>query len=162
MTGSNPHCQPGNGPPSEAEERPTVYVKAEPGALAFPGIMDGPVRRGNFNKLSGWPHAVEAIGTPGLHFHDLRHLGNQFAANGGAGLRDLMVRMGRDSERVAMIYQHEARGADKAITDAIDPHVDDARPRPTKLGDEPSTSIESICAYRCRWSAPHEALHLHC
>jgi hypothetical protein len=26
-----------------------------------------------------------------------------------------------------MIYQHKARGADKAITDAIDAHVDDER-----------------------------------
>jgi hypothetical protein len=34
-----------------------------------------------------------------------------------------MARMGHDSERAAMIYQHEARGADKAITDAIDTHV---------------------------------------
>jgi hypothetical protein len=36
-----------------------------------------------------------------------------------------MARMGHDSERAAMIYQHEARGADKTITDAIDKHVDD-------------------------------------
>ncbi len=35
--------------------------------------------------------------------------------------------MGHDSERAAMIYLHEARGADKAITDAIDAHLDDAR-----------------------------------
>jgi hypothetical protein len=41
----------------------------------------------------------------------------------GAGLRDLMARMGHDSERAAMIYQHKARGADKAITNAIDAHV---------------------------------------
>ncbi|HEX2744502.1 MAG TPA: hypothetical protein VHN16_08885 [Streptosporangiaceae bacterium] len=41
----------------------------------------------------------------------------------GARLRDLMTRMGHDSERAAMIYQHEAQGADKAITDAIDTHV---------------------------------------
>ena len=65
------------------------------------------------------------VGMPGLHVHDLRHTGNQFAANSGAGLRDLMARMAYDSERAAMIYQHEARGADKAITDAIDRHVDD-------------------------------------
>jgi hypothetical protein len=52
---------------------------------------------------------------------------NQFAANSGAGLRDLMTRMGYDSERAAMIYQHEARGADKAITDAIDKHVDEQK-----------------------------------
>jgi integrase len=106
-----------------------VYVKNEPGALVFPGVMGGPIRRGNFNRLSGWPHVVEALGIPGLHFHDLRHTGNQFAANSGAGLRDLMARMGHDSERAAMIYQHEARGAGKAITDAIDAHVDDGRHR---------------------------------
>ena len=34
-----------------------------------------------------------------------------------------MARMGHDSERAAMIYQHEARGADKRITDVIDTHV---------------------------------------
>jgi integrase len=55
--------------------------------------------------------------------HDLRHTGNTFAAASGARLRDLMARMGHDSERAAMIYQHEARGADQAITNAIDSHV---------------------------------------
>ena len=34
-----------------------------------------------------------------------------------------MTRMGHDSERAALIYQHEARGADQRITDAIDSHV---------------------------------------
>lgn len=29
-------------------------------------------------------------------------------------------RMGHDSERAALIYQHESRGADQAIADAID------------------------------------------
>jgi hypothetical protein len=47
-----------------------------------------------------------------------------FAAASGAGLKDLMARMGHDSERAAMIYQHEARGADTAITNAIDAHID--------------------------------------
>jgi chemotaxis response regulator CheB len=41
----------------------------------------------------------------------------------GAALKDLMARMGHDSERAALIYQHEARGADRRITDAIDSHV---------------------------------------
>jgi integrase len=105
----------------------SIYVKDEPGALVFCGVKGGPIRRGNFNKMSAWPQAVASIGMPGLHFHDLRHTGNQFAANSGAGLRDLMARMGHDSERAAMIYQHEARGADKAITDAIDTHVEDEK-----------------------------------
>jgi integrase len=101
-----------------------IYVKSEPGALVFPGAKGGPIRRGNFNKMSVWPQAVASISMPGLRFHDLRHTGNQFSANSRAGLRDLMARMGHDSERAAMIYQHEARGADQAITDAIDTHVE--------------------------------------
>ena len=38
-----------------------------------------------------------------------------------------MARMGHDSERAAMIYQHEARGADQKITNAIDAHVETER-----------------------------------
>jgi integrase len=59
--------------------------------------------------MSAWPQAVRSIGAEGLHFHDLRHTGNTFAASSGAGLRDLMARMCHDSDRTAMIY-HEARG----------------------------------------------------
>ena len=85
--------------------------------------------------MTGWAYAVEAIGVRGLHFHDLRHTGNAFAAASGAGIKDLMARMGHDSERAAMIYLHKMRGADPAIASAIDTHVnaergshDDARP----------------------------------
>jgi hypothetical protein len=38
-----------------------------------------------------------------------------------------MARMGHDSERAALIYQHQARGADKIITDSIDAHVEAER-----------------------------------
>ena len=95
--------------------------------MVFPGAKGGPIRRGNFNKTSAWPQAVASLGMSGLYFHDLRHAGNQFAANSGAALRDLMARMGHDSERAAMIYQHVARGADQAITRAIDTHVEDEK-----------------------------------
>jgi len=74
--------------------------------------------------MSAGPHAVRAIGAESLHFHDLRHTGNHLAARSGAGLRDLMARMGYDSERAAMIYQHEAQGADQVITRAIDAHIE--------------------------------------
>ena len=100
-----------------------AFVKPEADALVFPGPMGGPMRRRNFNRAAGWSYATAAIGAPGLHLHDLRHTGNTFAAATGAGLKDLMARMGHDSERAAMIYQHEARGADAAITGGIDAHV---------------------------------------
>lgn len=42
----------------------------------------------------------------------------------GEGAGEAGLRHGRShSERAALIYQHEARGADKRITDAIDFHV---------------------------------------
>ena len=102
--------------------------------MVFPGAKGGPIRRGNFNKTSAWPQAVASLGMSGLYFHDLRHAGNQFAANSGAALRDLMARMGHDSERAAMIYQHVARGADQAITRAIDTHVEDEKRRDGAAG----------------------------
>ncbi|MGE5290111.1 MAG: site-specific integrase [Micromonosporaceae bacterium] len=113
-------------------EHLSLYVRPEPGALVFAGVKGGPIRRSNFNKMSAWPNAVRAIDAEGLHFHDLRHTGhtgNAFAARSGTGLKDLMARMGHDSERAALIYQHEARGADTAITKAIDAHVDAQRAR---------------------------------
>ncbi|MGI5155875.1 tyrosine-type recombinase/integrase [Microbispora sp. CA-102843] len=59
----------------------------------------------------------QEVGVPGLHFHDLRHTGNTIAASAGASLRDLMARMGHDSVRAAMIYQHRTAEADKGIAD---------------------------------------------
>lgn len=47
-----------------------------------------------------------------------------------------MARMGHDSERAALIYQHEARGADKRITDAIDAHLRAGRPEDGDDDDE--------------------------
>jgi hypothetical protein len=46
-----------------------------------------------------------------------------------------MARMGRNSERAVMIYQHEARGADAAITGGIDAHVQAER-RQDDHGDD--------------------------
>ncbi|GIH72399.1 tyrosine-type recombinase/integrase [Sphaerimonospora thailandensis] len=104
-------------------EHLSTYVKDEPGALLFPGAKGGPLRRSGFNTRTRWVDVVKDMGMPGLHFHDLRHTGNMLAAESGAGLKDLMARMGHDNVRAAMIYQHAVRGADKAITDAIDRHI---------------------------------------
>uniref|UniRef100_UPI0037CA2833 tyrosine-type recombinase/integrase n=1 Tax=Actinomadura sp. TaxID=1989 RepID=UPI0037CA2833 len=60
------------------------------------------------------------------HFHDLRHTGNTFAAESGATLRDLMERMGHDSVRAAMIYQHRTVGGNRAIAQAMDNKINSA------------------------------------
>jgi hypothetical protein len=106
-----------------AKNWPRRAPKACPAGSRTQCQAGGPLQRGNFNKVSGWPHAVRAIGVEGRHVHDLRHAGYHFAAASGAALKDLMARMGHDSERAALIYQHRARGSDEWITDAIEVHV---------------------------------------
>ncbi|WP_217709648.1 tyrosine-type recombinase/integrase [Amycolatopsis sp. Hca4] len=44
-----------------------------------------------------------------VHFHDLRHSGNELAAEGGATTRELMARMGHSTTRAALRYQRAAR-----------------------------------------------------
>ncbi|MDQ1289453.1 MAG: hypothetical protein QG622_3019, partial [Actinomycetota bacterium] len=107
-------------------------VKDGPESLVFTGDRGGPVGRNNFNKRVSWAKHVEAVGVPGLHFHDLRHTGNTLAAASGASLRDLMARMGHDSMRAALIYQHRTQGADRRIADAMEDLIDEHAPQPAK------------------------------
>lgn len=60
-------------------------------------MSEGPVRRSHFGNMAAWPHVVDSTGVAGLHFHDLRHTGNQFAVNSEAGLRDLLAQLGKTS-----------------------------------------------------------------
>jgi integrase len=102
-------------------------------AFVFIGEAGGTIWRGSFNELVKWSEAVAAIGAPGLHFHDLRHTGNILASRApGASLRDITARMGHDSPRAALIYQHTNREADHGIADAMDAAVKAARREPSK------------------------------
>jgi integrase len=94
-------------------------VAQSPDSLVFTGSRGGVLRRSNFRRTVKWSQTVDAIGVPGLHFHDLRHTGNSLAAATGASLRDLMDRMGHDSARAALIYQHKTAAAGRAIADAL-------------------------------------------
>lgn len=117
------------------------YVVEESEAFVFTGESGRNLWRGNFNQLVKWPEAVTAVGVPGLHFHDLRHTGNTLASRApGASLRDIMARMGHDSPRAALIYQHANREADQGIADAIDKAVKAARRKPSKR--KPKQSAE--------------------
>jgi len=88
-------------------------------ALIFTGGRGGVLRRSNFRTGTRWAQTCTTLGFPGLHFHDLRHTGNTLAAQTGTSLRDLMTRMGHDSPRAALIYQHASSGADRAIAEAL-------------------------------------------
>lgn len=128
------------GPPkSRAGERtvtfPAVIVPAlrhhldayaQPGrlGLVFVGGKGGPLRRCNFSGR--WAAAFEAVGLDdGVHFHDLRHSGNTWAARTGANLPELMRRMGHASSDAAVRYQHATSDRDRAIADALDRLADE-------------------------------------
>jgi integrase len=66
-----------------------------------------------------WLPALAATGLMGVHFHDLRHAGNHMVASAGAGLRELMDRMGHSSPRAALIYQHSTDERQRALAEAV-------------------------------------------
>jgi integrase len=104
------------------------YVDAESGAFVFLGAKGGFLRGSNFRRGANWTQALADMGLSGLHFHDLRHTGNTLAAQSGASLADLKARMGHDSDRAALIYQHATRDADRKIADALDTRIKAERP----------------------------------
>ncbi|WP_328990058.1 site-specific integrase [Kribbella sp. NBC_01245] len=108
------------------QEHLDEFVAPGRDAFVFLGERGAVLRRSNFNKL-GWSKAAEAVGAKGLHFHDLRHTGNTFAAQSGASTKDLMARMGQDSMNAAIIYQHATRQADGAIAAAMNDAIEEYR-----------------------------------
>jgi integrase len=97
-----------------------IVTFAAPGddGLVFTSSAGRPLRRSNFCRRN-WHPALRAAGLPAIHFHDLRHTGNQFAAGEGANLRELMDRMGHSTTQAAMAYLHGSDERQQAIADAL-------------------------------------------
>jgi integrase len=87
-------------------------------ALVFASSAGTPLAHSNFRRRV-WLPALAAAGLEGIHMHDLRHTGNQLTANAGANPKELMARMGHDSERAAMIYLHSSRERQRALANAV-------------------------------------------
>jgi integrase len=110
-------------------------VGREPSALVFTGDQGRAIRRTNFSQRVKWTAMVRKIGVPGLHFHDLRHAGNVWAAQTKVSTRDLMARMGHDDMRAALIYQRATQEAAERIARGLSDLADRHRAR----GSEEST-----------------------
>jgi integrase len=63
--------------------------------------------------------ALAAVSLDDVHIHDLRHTGNQFSAQTGTNLCELMERTGHDSTRAASIYPHSSAKRRHAIADQV-------------------------------------------
>ena len=88
-------------------------------ALAFTSPGGKALRHSNFRRRV-WLPALELAGLPGVHFNDLRHTGNTLTSDAGANLREMMARMGHDSARAALIYQHSTTERQRAIAAQVD------------------------------------------
>ncbi|MHB1447070.1 MAG: site-specific integrase [Acidimicrobiales bacterium] len=93
------------------------YAVEGPDGLVFTGVRGGPIRPHVLQKH--WEIARAAAGRPDLHFHDLRHTGNTWAASTGASTKELMARMGHSTPDAAIRYQHATESRDQAIADAL-------------------------------------------
>jgi integrase len=106
-------------------------------ALVFSSSTGTPLRHSNF-RCRVWLPALAAVGLEGIHLHDLRHTGNQLTANAGANLKELMARMGHDSERAALIYLHSSAERQRALADQVGKAAAAELAKPN--GREPSKS----------------------
>ncbi|WP_331452995.1 tyrosine-type recombinase/integrase [Streptomyces sp. SS162] len=116
--------------------------KKDPGpdGLLFVGEKGAPFRRSSFGRK--WRRARVKAGLPeGFRLHDLRHTGNTLAADTGAKLKDLMVRMGQSSVRAAMIYQHSSLEHQRELAGGIDARVRAALAPPEKGGGPSGTDL---------------------
>jgi integrase len=112
------------------------FAEKEADGLLFVGERGAPFRRSTFGRK--WRKARAKVGLPeGFRFYDLRHTGNTLAADTGAKLKDLMVRMGQSSVRAALIYQHSSLTHQRELADSID-----ARVRAQRAGEGESPAAE--------------------
>jgi hypothetical protein len=102
-------------------EHLAVFVKDEPGALAFPAPEA--IRYGGATSTRCLPgrtrssQSARRVGTSTLSATP------ETSSKSDAGLRDLMARIGPRQRAGRDDHQHEARGADQLITNAIDAHL---------------------------------------
>lgn len=100
----------------------------EPTAWVFTGDKGGPLREGVWQHE--WTRARNAVGLPDLHFHDLRHVAATLAAETGAGVKEIMYRIGHSSPQAALRYQHASQRRDRSIAIGISRLIRNERDAP--------------------------------
>ena len=90
----------------------------------FTGAKGGPLRDAVWQHQ--WDVARRSVGLPELHFHDLRHVSATLTAATGAGVKEIMHRLGHSSAQVALRYQHATPERDRSIAAAIARLIDAA------------------------------------
>lgn len=93
------------------------FTGPELSAWVFTGDKGGPLREGVWQHE--WTTARARLGLGHLHFHDLRHGAATMAAATGAGVKEIMYRIGHSSPQAALRYQHASASRDVRIAEGI-------------------------------------------
>lgn len=116
------------------------FTGADPDAWVFTGVKGGPLREAVWQYE--WSKARQRIDRPDLHFHDLRHVAATLAAATGAGVKEIMYRIGHSSPQAALRYQHATAERDQAIAEGISELIRHAVPAAQPGEDDPSTNAQ--------------------
>jgi len=93
------------------------YTKTGPESFVFTTTRGQRLSKTAFTKTVKAGFAE--VGKPDLRVHDLRHTGATLAAQAGATIKDLMLRIGHTTPAMAMRYQHSSAERDAAIADKL-------------------------------------------
>jgi integrase len=92
------------------------YTTGDPAELVFTTSTGGPVLTTYSQMLR---RALARIGRPDVRVHDLRHTGMTLAAEAGASLADLKLRMGQSTTRAAELYIHATVDHGRTVANAM-------------------------------------------
>jgi integrase len=95
------------------------FAQSGDNGLVFTSPAGRPLRHSQFRSRV-WVPTLAKLGLTDVHFHDLRHAGNDLAAASGATLRELMARMGHSTTRAALIYLHDSDDRQRKIAESLD------------------------------------------
>ena len=93
------------------------FTGPSPADWVFTGDKGGPVRQGVWQHE--WSRARASLGLAAVHFHDLRHADATLSAATGAGVKEIMYRIGHSSPQAALRYQHASARRDQRIAEGI-------------------------------------------
>jgi integrase len=108
----------GRAPQAQSPAVRAAVPRSGAALFVFSSSTGSPLSHSNFRRRV-WLPALAAVGLEGVHFHDLRHTGNQLTADAGANPKELMARMGQDSKRATLIYLHSSAGRQRALADEV-------------------------------------------
>lgn len=103
---------------AELEQHLGSFVGKNPDSFVFSTSGGLPLNRRSYGLVLR--PALDAIGRPDVRVHDLRHTGQTLAAESGATMAELKIRMGHATTGAAALYMHATKDHGRVIAERLD------------------------------------------